>query len=150
MAGGHLQCPPLGKQRQVALRLLRPLRFHFANNPQMTTFSIADMAAANPYRWSVDRERQLATNNYKDYGLIARFNDTTTGRPTIVAAGIGRGGTIAAGELLSNPELLRRVHDQAASSRRGEPFAGNIEIVLSTNIIDGEPGTPTVEAVHTW
>jgi len=28
--------------------------------------------------------------------------------------------------------------------------AKNVEVVLSTQIIDGEPGTPKIEAVYFW
>jgi len=127
------------------LRLLKPLRFHFNNNPQMTTFSIVDSAAAGRARWAVDRPQQIATNNYRDYAIVARFTDATTGKPTLIAAGIGRGGTIAAGEFLTNPDAVEALRAQGHA-----PGARNVEIVLSTQIIDGEPGTPTIEAVHTW
>jgi hypothetical protein len=125
------------------LRLLRPLRFHFANDPMMTKFSIVD-SQTGKVRWTVDRTQQLATNNYVDYAIVARFFDNTTGKPTIIAAGIGRGGTIAAGELLTNSDLL-----QAVRSRRTGSLE-NVEVVLSTQIINGEPGTPTIEAVYFW
>jgi hypothetical protein len=63
-----------------------------------------------------------------------------------VAAGIGGGGTIAASEFLTNPgdlALLQHVA-QAAGNKK------NLEIVLSTQIIDGEPGTPRMEASYFW
>src|ERR1700739_962218 len=126
------------------LRLTRPLRFHFANTPEMSKFSIVD--ATQPRKvWTVDRTLQLATNNYRDYAIVARFTDNTTGKLTLIAAGIGRGGTVAAGEFLTSPTLLREVQNQ-------QPPGGkdNMEVVLSTQIINGEPGTPTVEAVYFW
>lgn len=128
-----------------ALRMLRPLRFHFANNPDMSVFSIIDSSKPGQTRWVVDRKQQIATNNYRDYAIVARFTDATTGKPTLVAAGIGRGGTIAAGEFLTNPDLLQAVRNQ-----RPSPNARNIEVVLSTQIIDGEPGKPKIEAVYFW
>lgn len=74
-----------------ALRLTRPLRFHFENDPAMTVFRIVD-SGSNPHApWVVDRLQQMNTNNYKDYALVARFIDPTTGKLTIVAAGIARG-----------------------------------------------------------
>jgi hypothetical protein len=73
------------------LRLLRPLRYHFANNPTMTVFSIIDSSAPGKAGWVVDRAQQIATGNYMDYAIVARFTDTTTGKPTLIAAGIGRG-----------------------------------------------------------
>lgn len=127
-----------------ALRLVRPLRYHFANDAGMTRFGIADARQGDKVLWSVDRAVQLATNNYRDFAIVARFVDTTTGKPTVVAAGIGRGGTVAAGEFLTRPDLLRSVLDRQPAGMQ------NIEVVLSTQIINGEPGTPTVEAVHFW
>jgi hypothetical protein len=127
------------------LRMLRPLRFHFANNSDMTMFSIVDGSQAGQTRWVVDRREQIATNNYRDYAIVARFTDDTTGKPTLVAAGIGRGGTIAAGEFLTNADLLKAVRSQRPSTK-----VKNVEVVLSTQIIDGEPGTPKIEAVYFW
>jgi hypothetical protein len=127
------------------LRMLRPLRYHFANNPDMTMFSIVDGLQQNQAKWVVDRGQQIATNNYRDFAIVARFTDDTTGEPTLVAAGIGRGGTIAAGEFLTDPDLLKAVRDQRPSAK-----TKNVEVVLSTQIIDGEPGTPKVEAVYFW
>ena len=127
------------------LRLLRPLRYHFANNPEMTVFSIVDSSAPGKSRWVVDRAQQIATGIYKDYAIVARFTDATTGKPALIAAGIGRGGTNAAGEFLTNPDLLQIVRNQKPS-----PGMKNVEVVLSTQIIGGEPGTPKVEAVYYW
>jgi len=130
------------------LRLLHPLRFHFANDPSMAVFGIVDSSApasSSKTRWVVDRAQQMATGNYVDYAIVARFTDGTTGKPTLIAAGIGRGGTIAAGEFLSNPDLMQIVRNRNPSSSMK-----NIEVVLSTQIIAGEPGTPRVEAVYSW
>jgi hypothetical protein len=80
-----------------------------------------------------------------DYAIVARFTDPTTGKPTLIAAGIGRGGTNAAGEFLTNPDLMQIVRNQKPS-----PSMKNVEVVLSTQIIGGEPGTPRVEGVYFW
>jgi len=127
------------------LRLLRPLRYHFANNPTMTVFSIIDSSAPAKAGWVVDRAQQIATGNYMDYAIVARFTDATTGKPTLIAAGIGRGGTNAAGEFLTNPDLMQIVRNQKPS-----PAMKNVEVVLSTQIIGGEPGTPKVEGAYFW
>ena len=128
------------------LRLTKPLRYHFANNPEMTQFRIQDSNAPASDRWMVDRTQQLATNNYRDYAIIARFTDSNTGKLAIVVAGVGRGGTIAAGEFLTDPgnlaELMRVA--KAAGNKK------NMEIVLSTQIIGGEPGSPKMEASYFW
>lgn len=128
---------------QWTLRLLNPLRFHFVNDAAMTHFGIVDTQSKSPSHWIVDRTQQIATNNYSDYAIVARFTDATTGRLAVVAAGIGRGGTIAAGELLTDPAALAPVLRAAGDKR-------NIELVLSTPIIGGEPGPPQIVASYTW
>ena len=129
-----------------ALRLTRPLRYHFDNNADMTLLRIID-TASNPHApWMVDRLEQMRTNNYKDYGLVARFTDPTTGKLTIVAAGIARGGTIAAGEFLTDPANLAQLEQLA----RAAGNKVNMEFVVSTQIINGEPGMPKLEASYFW
>jgi hypothetical protein len=130
------------------LRLTKPLRFHFANNADMTRFWIADSEAPGRVDWLIDRAQQQATNNYRDYAIVARFTDGNTGKIAIVAAGVGRGGTIGAGEFLIDPALLAQALN-AAHAANGKKNK-NMEFVLSTEIIDGQPGTPKVEAVHFW
>jgi hypothetical protein len=127
---------------QWTLRLLKPLRFHFVNDASMMHFGIVDANAKTP-TWVVDRSQQIATNNYRDYAIVARFTDSTTGKLAVVVAGIGRGGTIAAGELLTDSAQLAPVLRTAGDKR-------NIELVLSTPIIGGEPGPPRVEASYAW
>jgi hypothetical protein len=128
------------------LRLTKQLRYHFANNSDMTRFWIADNNDPNRADWLIDRAKQQATNNYRDYAIVTRFTDSTTGKIAIVAAGVGRGGTIAAGEFLTDPTHLAQVLN-AAHSEGGKK---NMEFVLSTEIIDGQPGTPKMEAAYFW
>ena len=128
---------------QWTLRLLKPLRFHFVNDESMTHFGIVDSESKAPTTWVVDRVQQIATNNYNDYAIVARFTDSTTGKLAVVAAGIGRGGTIAAGELLTDAAQLAPVLRAAGDKR-------NVELVVSTPIIGGEPVPPRVEASYAW
>jgi DNA-binding winged helix-turn-helix (wHTH) protein len=128
------------------LRLTNPLRYHFANNPQMTQFRIVDRESPAQPSWGIDRLEQMATNNYRDYAIVARFVDGNTGKLALVIAGVGRGGTIAAGEFVTNPTYLA----QLSSAARASGNKTNMEIVLSTQIIDGQPGSPKIEATYFW
>jgi len=128
------------------LRLTNPLRFHFANNADMTRFWIADSNAPDRIEWVIDRVQQQATNNYRDYAIVTRFTDNNTGKVAIVAAGVGRGGTIAAGEFLIDATHLTQIMSAARSSAGKK----NMEFVISTEIIDGQPGTPKMEAAYFW
>jgi hypothetical protein len=128
------------------LRLTNPLRYHFANDADMTHLWIMDSTAPTKKQWMVDRSVQMATNNYRDYAILARFTDTNTGKLAIVVAGIGRGGTRAAGEFLSDSTNLAQLMRAAKAAGNKK----NMEVVLSTQIIDGEPGTPKMEASYFW
>src|ERR1700727_2779638 len=128
------------------LRLTKPLRYHFANNPEMTEFRIVDSTDPGRPRWVINRLQQMTTNDYRDFAIVARFTDSTTGKLAIVAAGVGRGGTRVAGEFLTEPANLAQL--ERAAAREGNKK--NMEVVLSTQIIDGQPGTPKVEASYFW
>ena len=128
------------------LRLTNNLRYHFANDSAMTRMSIVDTKSSTPTQWVLDRSVQMATNNYRDYAIVARFTDPTTGKLAVVVAGIARGGTIAAGEFLTDPAYLAQL--QGAVNAAGDKQ--NMEIVLSTQIIDGQPGSPKIEATYFW
>jgi hypothetical protein len=128
------------------LRLTNALRFHFANNPDMSKHEIVDSMNPAQTGWVVERSVQMATHNYRDYAIVARFTDVNTGKPTVVVAGIGRGGTIVAGEFLTDPGDLAQLQHaaQAAGDKK------NMEVVLSTQIIDEKPGSPKMEAAYFW
>lgn len=126
------------------LRLTRSLRYHFFNNPDMTEYGIVDSQTPSQIKWKVDRSQQTgADNSYRDYAIVARFTDPTTGKLAVMAAGVAMGGTIAAGQFLTDPVDIAQVM-RGAGNRR------NMEIVLSTQIINGEPGNPRLEAAYYW
>jgi len=126
------------------LRLTRGLRFRFGNDPQMTNFWIEDTQSHT--RWGIDRNVQETTNNYRDYAIVARFRDANTGKLAVVAAGIARGGTVAAGEFLTQPGDIEAIKSQAPKDWAGK----NMEFVLSTEIIDGRSSPPKVEETYFW
>jgi hypothetical protein len=128
------------------LRLTHSLRYHFANDASMTRLWIEDSTAPGQSRWVVERSVQMATNNYRDYGIVARFTDSNTGQVAVVIAGVGRGGTRVAGEFVTDGSDLAQL--VRAASQAGDKK--NMEAVLSTQIIDGEPGSPKIEAVYFW
>lgn len=128
------------------LRLTNPLRYHFANDANMTHLSIVDSTAPGQSRWVVDRSVQMATNIYHDYAIVARFTDSNTGNLAVILAGVGRGGTRVAGEFLTDPADLAEL--QRLAKAAGDKK--NMEVVLSTQIIDGEPGSPKIEATYFW
>jgi hypothetical protein len=127
------------------LHLTAPLRFHFANNAEMTRFWIEDRNNPSQQNWLLERSRQ-DTGTYKDYAIVARLLDPNTDRFVIVAAGIARGGTVAAGEFLVDAHCLDELARQAPKDWSHK----NVEVVLETQVIDGRSGPPRIDAVYTW
>jgi hypothetical protein len=128
------------------LRLTSPLRFHFANDPGMTQFWIEDRVNPGKREWVLNRSEQLQTGVYKDYAIVARLIDPNTDQYVVVAAGIGRGGTVAAGEFLVDPKRM----DEMLSLVPRDWKRKNLEIVLETQVIQGRSGPPRISAAHVW
>ena len=127
------------------LRLTAPLRFHFGNDASMTKFWIEDRNNPEKREWLLTREQQK-TEDYKDYAIVARFVPPDTDQVSVVAAGIGRGGTVAAGEFLVNENRMEEIVKQLPIDWQKK----NIEVVLETQVIQGRSGPPRVKAVHVW
>ena len=126
------------------LRETAGLRFHFANKEDMSRLWIEDRA--NPSKvWGLDRSEQQ-TGVYKDYAIVARFIDPNTDQLAIVAAGIARGGTMAAGEFLVDE------HQFAELAKHAPPdwWKKDMEFVIETQVIGGRSGPPHVVAAHYW
>jgi hypothetical protein len=128
------------------LRMTRGLRYRFGNDADMTHFWIEDTQSPTHMRWGIDRGLQQATNNYRDYAIVARFLDANTGKLAVVSAGIARGGTVAAGEFLTVPHNIELIKSRAPRNWDGQ----NMEFVLSTEIIDGRSSPPRIEAAYFW
>jgi hypothetical protein len=94
----------------------------------------------------LDRLQQHQTETYKDYAIVARLIDPNTDQYVVVAAGIGRGGTVAAGEFLVDPHRMDEMLKQVPANWKQK----NIEIVLETQVIQGRSGPPRISAVHLW
>jgi len=128
------------------MRLTKPLRFRFGNDANFSHEWISDSTSTKPPEWFTNRPVLETANNYREYAIVARFTDPDTGQLSVIAAGIGQGSTLAAGEFLSEPEYLGELQ-RIAGTAGGKQ---NIEAVISTQIIDGQPGTPKVEATYFW
>jgi hypothetical protein len=130
-----------GYNNQWSLRLVQPLRFHFA--PITETEAIADGAHPGT-KW--ERDPSLPYSNADDYALVARFRDPTTDSWVVVLAGIGRNGTEAAAQFATSQHYLQLLRDRA-----GTDFSNkNVEAVLKVSVIDGKTGAPSILAVHVW
>lgn len=130
-----------GYNNQWTLRLLQPLRFHFA--PVTEGEWIVDSAHPGTH-W--ERDASLPYSSADDFAIVARFHDSTTDRWVVALAGVGRNGTEAAAEFATSPGYMQLLRDQA-----GTDFTNrNVEAVLKVSVIDGKTGAPSIQAVTVW
>lgn len=129
-----------GYNNQWTMRLIEPLRFHFA-----PASDEAIMDRMHPQtEWK--RDQSLPYSSADDYAIIARFRDTTIDGWVVVLAGIGRNGSEAAAQFATSPHYMQLLRD-----RLGTDFANrNVEAVVKVNVIDGKTGAPSILAVQTW
>lgn len=134
-----------GFNNDWTIRATSRLRFYFDKNPKIGMHWIRDRSDPARTDWSLNMGLPY-TRITSDYALISRFWDPTTQRTVVTAAGIGQYGTIAAGEFLTDPQYLAAM---ASGAPRGWERR-NMEIVITTTVIDGYSGPPRILATNFW
>jgi hypothetical protein len=125
------------------LRVTQKLRFGFESKDGVAL--IVDRKSPKQTSWATAWDLPYQKLS-RDYAIVARIHDNTTGQPVIVAAGISEEGTEAAGEILYNPVYL----DSLIAKLPANWEQLNMEAVIETQVIEGHPGPPNILAVETW
>jgi hypothetical protein len=126
------------------MRLNSELRFHYEWNAQTRTGAIRDRQ--NPSSgWIHDPSVPYSTLT-QDYAVVSRFLDPLTEKMVVVVGGMGRDGTIAAGEFVTEPRYL----EMLASRVPKHWDKKNLQVLLATDIVNGNTGPPRILAVHVW
>lgn len=125
------------------LRVTQKLRFGFESKDGVALLVDRNSPAKTTWATAWDLPYQKLS---RDYAIVARIHDKTTGQPVIIAAGISEEGTEAAGEILYNPEYLDSLLAKAPANWEEK----NMEAVIETQVIEGHPGPPNILAVETW
>lgn len=147
--------------RNITLARLRPhpfiLRGAF-NNP-LTLQAVASF----PYYLNLDRntlvrqivDRQAPARHWdaplsgtlsRDYALIARAPEPRSGQTMFVIAGLGERGGAAATEFVTNPHDMDLFAAQAPKGWEDR----NLEIVIETDLENGDWGAPKIVASKVW
>lgn len=124
------------------LRLTSKLRYRFEQKGQ-TVHGIIDSEHPETV-WRLNYQQQAAATT-EDFAIVASYFDTTIDQSVLVVAGIGKAGTQVAGEFVTNRGSLQNWLAQAHPGSRQ-----NVEIVLSTAVVDGKAGPPKVIASAVW
>jgi hypothetical protein len=132
-----------------SLRLTRPLRYSLALDPEQHLIYIRDEKdpGSRSWSWGTNQPREPITGanspKIQDFALISRIRDSETGHVVVIIGGLYTYGTEAAGEFLTDPDLMQMI----AKETRLNGSTQNLQIVLGTTVTDGTPGPPKVLAV---
>ncbi len=125
------------------MRLTGPRRFGFERDGD--TFWIKD--SQNP------GDRSHAVNYAmpylqltEDFAVISRVLDPVTERMVVLAGGLTGYGTMAAGEFLSNPRYMEAIAAHAPANWAHK----NVQILISTKVINGQSGPPKALIAQFW
>jgi hypothetical protein len=113
------------------------LRFALAKDGRLDY--IRDRQNPTSHQWGITWDQPAV-----DYAIVSRVFNTMTGQPIVIAAGVHRTGTEAAGECFSDPNCFA----QAEKLAPGDWAHANVQLILQTNVINDVPGKPTVLAAY--
>ena len=126
-----------------SMRLMGPRRFSFERDGD--TFWIKDVQNPSDKSHAVNYAMPYLQLT-EDFALVSRVLDPVTERMVVLAAGLTGYGTLAAGEFLSNPAYMETI----AARAPGRWARKNVEVVISTKVINGKSGPPKVVIAHFW
>ncbi len=126
-----------------SMRLMGPRRLSFARHGN--TFSIQDQQNPSDQSHAVNYASPYLAIT-EDFALISRVLDPVTERMVVLAGGLTGYGTIAAGEFLTNPVYMEAVAAKAPPNWAHK----NVQILISTKVINGKSGPPKVLMTYFW
>ena len=127
------------------MRLADQLRFTFARNPGNKEGSIRDSQNPDKPLWH-HNPYQPYSQIFQDWAIVSRFVDSHTEQMVVVVAGMGKDGTSAAGEFVTDPRYLQMLADRAPKGWERK----NLQVVLNTEVINGNVGPPRIVATWFW
>jgi hypothetical protein len=128
------------------LNFTRDLRFYFDSDPRTHAQMIRDRQRSNGTDWKLIAAWPPGREISQDYAMVTRVVNRTTEQSILILAGIAQYGTDAAAEFVTHPEYFK----QALVNAPRDWSQKNIQVVLSTRVLSGVGGPPTVVAVYFW
>jgi hypothetical protein len=126
------------------MRLTKDLRFSYERREDHTGL-IRDRQNPGNTSWLHDPNVLYSKLN-QDYAIVSRFVDPLTERTVVAVGGMGRDGTLAAGEFVTEPRYLEMLANRAPKNWEKK----NLQVVLATDIVRGNTGPPRILAAHFW
>jgi hypothetical protein len=126
-----------------SMRLMGPRRFSFERDGD--TFWIKDVQRPSDRSHAVNYAMPYLKLT-EDFALVSRALDTVTERMVVVAGGLTGYGTVAAGEFLSDPAYMETITASAPANWARK----NVDVLISTKVINGKSGPPKAVIAHFW
>jgi len=114
-----------------------------------TKYWVVDRQDHGARKWGIDlgdRDSQGKLDLHEDFAIISRVLNQRTGKMLLTVGGLYGFGTQAAGQFLTDPKYLTKF---AAGLKSGWE-SKNLQIVVRTEVIDGNPGPPELIASWVW
>jgi len=127
------------------MRLDTQLRFTFERDAVSRTPYIRDRLNPSRTNWKSDDNLPYAKFT-GDYAIVSRFVDPRTERAVVVVAGIAKDGTMAAGEFVTEARYLEALARVAPSDWEHK----NLQVVIATEVINGNVGPPRIVETYFW
>lgn len=125
--------------------ILSNSRFRFRHDPASGQDSIIDSGNPQQPAWTLNPHDPSAMI-HRDFALVARINSPLTGQPALIMAGLGPYGTTAASVFATDPMYFRQFTSKAPRGWKQK----NIEIVLSTEVVNGDSSPPHMILFYVW
>src|ERR1035441_8446022 len=117
----------------------------YESNRQTHIGAIRDRQNPSNHSWIHDPGVPYSTV-IQDYAVVSRFLNPLTEKMVVVVGGMGRDATIAAGEFVTDPRYLEML-----ASRAPRDWARkNLQVVLATDVVNGNTGPPRILATCFW
>ena len=130
-----------GFNNQWVIKLTRGLRFHFAESDDQYRIIDRD-APGRKYLASPG----LMPGSVRRYALVARLLDPTTAQYLVILAGVGPSASNFAGSVATNPREMEILAAQLPMDWE----AKNVEVIISGQVVGGQPGGPHIVAFDVW
>ena len=130
-----------GFSNRWTLDLMKDARFEFAM--EGLHYGIRDRSNG---KLRLPEAAPLGAAQYRGLRRHHTAEDSKTGYPLLVAAGLDHYGTLEAGEFLTRPALLERALQQAPAGWRDK----NLQILFRVEVVRDSVGMPTITATYVW
>jgi hypothetical protein len=124
-------------------RLMGRLRYTFDIDRTNFVMTIRDEQNPSQSVWKVDGNLP-SSQMTEDYAIVTRVLDPSTERMVVVAGGLTKYGTLAAGEFLTDGKHLAAFAQHAPKGWEHK----DLQIVIATKVIGGHSGPP--EPIASW